>query len=166
MTADGMEVNDYYGGFCIREICHAVKSENPAVREKAVAEIAGWYVRTGKIGEGHILVPVPQHYGKADYTLDICRILAERCGCKVADILRCVPHRPLYEQKKSGNVPFTGLYRIGGWQVSPGERVYLIDNVIASGLTMSRCLRLVPGALPFAYARTKEKKGERLVMTL
>ena len=163
MTAGGMEVNDYYGGFCIREICHAVKSENPAVREEAVAEIAGWYVRTGKIGEGHILVPVPQHYGKADYTLDICRTVAERCGCKVADILRCVPHRPLYEQKKCGGVPFTGLYRISGLGTLD-NRVYLIDNVIASGLTMSRCLKLVPGALPFAYARTKEKKGERLVI--
>ena len=163
MTTGGMEVNDYYGGFCVREICHAVKSENLAVRQEAVAEIAGWYLNTGRIGEGHILVPVPQHYGRADYTLDICKILAEKCGCKIADILRCIPHRPLYEQKKNGGIPFTGLYRTGG-RITPSKQVYLIDNVIASGLTMSQCMRLVPEAMPFAYAKTKEKKGESLTL--
>ena len=148
-----MTANSYYGGFCVREICHAVKSENPAVRQEAVDEIAGWYIRTGEIGEGDVLVPVPQHGGRAVYTLSICRAVAGQCGCTIADMLRAVPHESLYGQKLHGRKSlYTGLYAVGR---IAGKRIFLIDNVLATGKTMHDCMMLVPEAVPFPYAIVK-----------
>ena len=144
-----MKGNAYWSS-CTRDICHAVKGCGTA-RDKAVREIALWYEGTGVLGEDCILIPVPQHTGKAEYTLEICSILSERCGCKIADVLERVPCDTLYSLKKKGmKLLFTGIYRTGNVQ---GEgRIFLIDNVVSTGLTMSECMRLVRNAEPFAYA--------------
>ena len=141
--------NNYYEG-CVRDICHAVKSSD----KNAVRQMADWYIRTGEIDEKCVLVPVPQHTGKADYTLEISELVARGLGCRVADILRSVPHEMLYSQKKkrSKNLHI-GLYR--GGSVDGKSRIFLIDNVISTGLTMRSCMRLVPGATPFAFAEVR-----------
>lgn len=149
-----MIFNDYYRGFCIRDICHAVKSTDENIKKEAVTLMADWYVNTREIGSDCVLVPVPQHTGRAEYTLEICKSVSEKCGCKISDVLYSVPHKSVYAQKASGNKRlYTGLYRKGN--VQDGKRIYLIDNVISTGTTIRDCLTLIPDAVPFAYAKVQ-----------
>ena len=143
--------NEYYKGFCIRDVCHAVKTKK---REEAVRYIADWYVNTGEIDGRCTLIPVPQHTGKAEYTLEICQLIQKSTGCYISDVLRSIPHKSLYEQKrKQSKQLYTGLYNIGN--IVTNQRVFLIDNVVATGLTMKDCVELIPSAIPFAFAEVR-----------
>ena len=142
-----MIANNYYNGCGIREICHAVKNNDT----NAVIEIAYWYVRSREIGEDCILVPIPQHTGRAEYTLEICKLISEKCGCEIKDVLRAVPHTSLYKQKVIGSKTlFTGLYKVE--DIITNKNIYLIDNVVSTGLTIRDSIRLIPNAIPFPYA--------------
>lgn len=142
---------NYYKDFCIRDICHSVKKNDI----EAIKLIADWYIKTNILDEKSVIIPIPNHNGKAEYTLRICKIISEKTGCKINDILRCVPHISLYEQKKSHSKKlFSGIYKIE--EEDKFQKVFLIDNVIASGKTMNDCLALIPKAEPFAYATVKE----------
>ena len=42
------------------------------------------------------------HWMNAEYTREIAERIASVTGARVADILKCIPHISLYEQKETG----------------------------------------------------------------
>lgn len=141
--------NEYQKGMT-REICHAVRDRNIS----AIAEMAKWYVSTNLIDENAVLIPLPQHEGKADYTLEICKLIQRETDCKICDILKRIPSPSLYEQKKKGMKAKTLLYLDTKLKKPEGKNIFLIDNISASGLTMNDGLTLIPNAtaLPYSYS--------------
>ncbi len=138
---------DYYGSASARDVCQAVKNHDGS----AVAVMADWYVNTQLITENCTVIPVPQHTGRAKYTLAVCRILQKKTGCRIADVLRCRPRESLAVQKKAGIKKLSsGIYAVRHGKIQ--GRIYLIDNVSDTGLTMKGCVSFIPEAEPFAFA--------------
>jgi len=77
-------------------------------------------------GRNSVLVPAPQHGGRAEYTLRIAETIADRTGARILDIVRCEPHQPLYEQKLAGEANPELRLRLAGapppWRRHTGGR--------------------------------------------
>ena len=139
-----MRFQDYYRVPGVREVCHAVKQgEDEGLRDEAIARIATYMLSFGVVRDSSVLIPAPQHGGRAEYTLRIAEAVARETGARVLDIIGCEPHRPLYEQKLAGaREPDLRLHlteeapspaEADGW--NDGEW-FLVDNVISTGRTL------------------------------
>jgi len=129
----------------VREICHAVKERDTI----AVKEMADYFLSLEVIKSGSILIPAPQHEGIAIYTKSICEIIAEKTGCRIADVLKSEPREMLYEQKKKGKkeVWFSMKKEVAGTDL------FFVDNVMDTGTTFREANRLLKGRLkPLVYA--------------
>lgn len=127
-----------------RNIALAVKKSKDL---RLFKEIADFLSR--QVNECDIIVPAPNHYGFADYTLDIAEIVSEFTGAKVVDCLKVFPHVPLYENK-SQELEF----HLCG--VVPNGRIFLLDNVIDTGKTFLCAKKLIPSIKPLMYATTNK----------
>lgn len=163
---DGQEVYKYEHGKYAARICHAVKDGIPAALSEMAEYMAGKIDRD----EHAVLVPVPNHTGKAEYTLDLAEKIKALAGenIEVADILECDPHETLYEQKKTlversrslltdaeKDSLDTGNIRLkAGADTKPleGKKIYAVDNVISTGKTFGKIRELVPGIEPLVFA--------------
>lgn len=151
--------------------CHAVKEGS----QDAVRTMAAFLAES--VSEPCVLVPIPQHTGKAEYTLELAkeiqRIAKEEKGIEVeiADVLSSTPHETLYEQKKKlrkqelTDEEINGL-DYGNLKVSPdfkaesGKKYLALDNVYSTGKTFEETEKLIPGISPLVFAvghRGKEK---------
>jgi len=73
--------------------------------------------------------------------------------------LKCVPHSPLYFQKKGGKKPRLTLFLDG--KIPLGKNLYFIDNVISSGLTFRLANELLHFRLqPLVYAVDETKNPD------
>ena len=142
-------MHNYYDDPGVRELCHAVKDRNP----NAIRTMAMEFAQSGVVDENSIIIPAPQHEGYAIYTKEIADILSQLTGAKVLDILRCVPHRPLYEQKSQlGKFNPPTMYIVG--EIEYAEDMYFLDNVLATGTTFNQANRLFNNQLkPLIYAK-------------
>lgn len=128
-----------------RDLCHGVKCGDP----RAIEDAALYFSNTGEIKSDSILVPVPQHVGRATYMLAVAEQISRLTGCTVKDVLRCKPRPSRYETKKKGLDLPTGIFCI---EKVPGPCV-VIDNMIATGRTMNDCLKVLGrDAQPIALA--------------
>ena len=131
----------------IRDICHGVK-ENDDV---AINEMADYFINLDIVNEGSILIPAPQHQGFAVYTKQIADIVAENTGAKVCDVLRCLPHETLYQQKKKGIICMPTMYMNG--KIKVRKQIYFVDNVIDTGMTYNAANMLLGGKMkPLVFA--------------
>jgi predicted amidophosphoribosyltransferase len=124
-----MTYQSYYNSEGVRELCHAVKNGSTA----AIKTIAEYMIQTADIKPHDILIPAPQHTGKAIYTRAIADIIAMRTGAKTADILQCKAREPLYFQKLHREQLHTDFYLA---DEIPTGKIYVIDNVISTGKTI------------------------------
>lgn len=147
----------YYGEPGVREICHAVKqSEDAELKKHAIRVIADDLISRGIVTENDILIPAPQHTGNAEYTREIAERIASVTGARVADILKCIPHISLYEQKETGTVPELNLYISGA--IPKGNSYFFVDNVISTGMTFRTANQLFRMKLkPLVYAIDETK---------
>ena len=130
----------------VRELCHGVKERDPV----AIREMADYFLNLDIITSNSILIPAPQHEGRAIYTKKIAEILSRETGCRIADILKSAPRKPLYEQKKLKQKMALGFYLEGQ---TYGDEMYFLDNVIDTGTTYREANRLLNGILrPLVYA--------------
>jgi len=93
-----------------------------------------------------VVVPMPAHTGRADAML----VVAKMTGRKVADCLRCAPHESNYSQKRDGFTP-TWIPMFADGETPEGD-LWIIDNVIASGVTANAAMCALPGARLCALA--------------
>ena len=90
-----------------------------------------------------VVIPMPSHTGEARQMLSVANLLPGRRT--VVDVLRCSPHESNYTQKKNGFAPSN----IDMWCKSTLRfrcPVYIIDNVICTGVTAGAALRAVKKA--------------------
>lgn len=156
----GLSSKSYYNSTGTREICHILKEADKKSEEykNAVEQVADYFVKQNIFDSKSILIPAPQHTGKAEYTWNIAAAISRQTYCSIADVLKCKPHETLYEQKKNGKEPDVEFYlenaddsTIKLWKES-GYKVYLLDNNISTGLTFNKAENLIPGLIPAPYA--------------
>lgn len=134
---------DYYSDYGVREICHGVKERN----QDCILEMAAYLSK--QVTSDSILVPVPQHTGRAEYTKEIADLISGWTGACVADVLGCKPHESGYRLKKRGE-KYSPRFFLRGEK--PVGRVVLIDNVIATGATIREAERVIGNCDVQVYA--------------
>lgn len=88
------------------------------------------------------LIPIPNHSGRAEYTLALCNRVAEIKKCKVADILVGRERDTLWQMKMDGksiNSIDLGI-RLKQGAVVP-MNAYLVDNIYDTGKTYNSCVK-------------------------
>lgn len=166
----GLSAKSYYNSKNTRKLCHIIKEadRNSVEFKNAIEQMADYFVNQGIFNEKSVLVPAPQHTGKAEYTWHLAAAISQKTNSPIADILRCKPHKTLYEQKKNGIEPDVDFYLENAKGVKDlenlfdettmefwkrnGDKVYLLDNNISTGLTFNKAEKLLPGLIPAPYA--------------
>lgn len=159
-----MKYNSYYNDTNIRDICKAVKQhDNRREQKKAIKVIARYLISLSIVGEGDILIPIPQHTGSAEYTKEIANIVASNSGAVVADILKRVPEESFYEKKK--NNKFAQLHLYLNQKIPQGNHYFFVDNVISTGTTFHTANKLFDYKLiPLVYAIDDTKPQAREII--
>ncbi len=144
--------HSYYGEDSVREICHAVKqTENSALQKEAVKIISEDLISRKMVRPHDYLIPAPNHSGKAEYTLGIAEKVARRTGSEVLDIFTCVPHFPLYDDRKQALI-LAPKSDIQSLKLKKASRLFFVDNVISTGKTFLEAQKLIPKLIPLVYA--------------
>lgn len=153
------QAQDYYIVPGVRSVCHDVKSADLAIQKVAVKAMADYLVSLNLIRLGDLIVPIPQHTGSATYTKLVAESVSIQTGAVVCDILRCHPHEAAYDRKAAGShhsymltaEPSYPFYLEGS--LPRDHPIWLLDNVVATGETLSRAMHLLPaGTQPLVYA--------------
>lgn len=126
---------NYYN---VRKLAHDVKNGDSDAIEQAAIMMAK------KVPAKSVLIPVPNHSGKAEYTLKLAQRIAQLSNSTAIDILSAKPrsgHLYTVKMKNKGIAPEYDL----GFTTSKDENtenilksarnIILIDNVVDSGMT-------------------------------
>lgn len=124
-------MNSYYNTKGVREICHDIK--NTSSNKDAILTMAEYFSDLNILDKSCIIIPAPQHYGYADYTLQIAERVSKVTGAKILDILKCRPRDMLYDLKKQGKGNTADLYLSEDIKLS--GKYFFLDNVISTGKT-------------------------------
>ncbi|MDD6553475.1 MAG: hypothetical protein PUF37_07825 [Prevotellaceae bacterium] len=114
--------------------------------------------KTQGFPEFPVLVPVPDHTGKATYNKEICDQISRMTGIFVADFLVGNKHKPLYDLKKQSlDVEDIDLGIHSVHKIPEKSTPILIDNVLGTGKTLSAAWEAIKGndeqpVLAFVYA--------------
>ena len=134
-----------YEGY-LRTIARGVRDNNPKCIECAAK------LFDLMLPEGARVIPMPGHYGSACQMLSVVRKLVERRNDITAyDILKCDPHEANYSQKKYAT-PSPIKMHLSTTINFDGVGVFVLDNVICTGVTASAALEVLPDATVVALA--------------
>lgn len=90
--------------------------------------------------DGCVVVPMPSHTGVSMQMLAVANAMPG--NRHVVDTLRCDPHESCYTQKKDGFTPAPFGMWCKSWMLPKGcGEVYVIDNVICTGVTAGAAIR-------------------------
>ena len=170
--ADGQVYSYIHDGYAAK-ICYAVKEGN----QEAVKTMASFLAKN--VNEPCVLVPVPQHTGNAEYTLELAEevrriVRAEKhIEVEIADVLSSTPHETLYDQKKKlekqefteeeiSNLDCGDLKVNLDFKTENGKKYLALDNVYSTGKTFEETEKLVPGIKPLVFAVGHEGKEKFL----
>ena len=162
--------NDYYGTPGVRETCHELKeginflTTSKETYNKAIIKVAEFLRATNILTQKDYLVPAPQHTGKAEYTLDIAKILSADTGATVLNILGRTPSETWYRLKKK-KIPVTPEFYLKTSSIPEKGRLFFVDNVIDTGITFRTANILLGGRLnPLVYATVNKSHREITLM--
>lgn len=144
---NGHDVNNHISDYVVsrQEFSHQIKAGNVSQIEPSMLMS---HELLGNIGQGnqdkYVLVPIPEHTGKADYTLQLAEHIGAQTGIEVSDLLESKEHAEFYEVKKNRDtnvhdpekVDF-GIKVKDGMQLPNGKLPILVDNVLDTGKTIS-----------------------------
>lgn len=134
-----------YEGY-LRMIARGVRDNNPRCIECAAK------LFDLMLPEGARVIPMPGHHGSARQMLSVVRKLVERRGDITAyDILKCAPHEANYSQKEY-TTPNPIKMHLSIPINFDGVGVFVLDNVICTGVTASAALEVLPDATVVALA--------------
>ena len=141
----------------VRQLAHGLKDGDYASICKA-AEMMADGIREMAAGRNCVLVPIPNHRGRAVYTKTLANEISRRTGIPTWDILSCRPHMPLHYAKKNDLKPEgiylkLNLYRQVPEQFTP----IVIDNVLDTGYTAGAAIKAVghPNTMLAVLGHTK-----------
>lgn len=127
----------------VRQLAHGLK-DGKQESIKQAAELMADNIKGMAAGKYCVLVPIPNHYGKAVYTKALAEELSRRTGIPTWDILSCRPHMPLHYAKKNDLKP-EGIYlKLSLYRQVP--RMFtpiIIDNVLDTGYTAGAAIKAV-----------------------
>lgn len=116
-----------------------------------------------QLKESCILIPTPQHGGKAIYTLNICNRIKELRSdleIDVCDILSKTPSdQELRNIKKGMNKDDIAAIDLGMSvsDIKLSEKPkFLVDNTISTGLTFDTVKRLIPDIQPLVFSMSRK----------
>jgi predicted amidophosphoribosyltransferase len=102
---------------------------------------------SGLVKENAVLIPIPSKRGYATNTLKLANLIAKKTGAEVCNILKGKNRQSFCELKRQGvrivDSEFFGFYLTG--DIPEGKRIYLVDNVTATGQTAKNAVDLIPG---------------------
>ena len=141
----------------VRQLAHGLKDGDYASICTA-AEMMADGIREMAAGRNCVLVPIPNHRGRAIYTKTLANEITRRTGIPTWDILSCRPHMPLHYAKKNDLKPEgiylkLNLYRQVPEQFTP----IVIDNVLDTGYTAGAAIKAVghPNTMLAVLGHTK-----------
>ena len=141
----------------VRQLAHGLKDGDYASICKA-ADMMADGIREMAAGRNCVLVPIPNHRGRAIYTKTLANEISRRTGIPTWDILSCRPHMPLHYAKKNDLKPEgiylkLNLYRQVPEQFTP----IVIDNVLDTGYTAGAAIKAVghPNTMLAVLGHTK-----------
>ena len=141
----------------VRQLAHGLKDGDYASICKA-ADMMADGIREMAAGRNCVLVPIPNHRGRAVYTKTLANEISRRTGFPTWDILSCRPHMPLHYAKKNDLKPEgiylkLNLYRQVPEQFTP----IVIDNVLDTGYTAGAAIKAVghPNTMLAVLGHTK-----------
>ena len=147
----------------VRLLAHGLKNGDGASIRQA-ADMMADGIREMAGGRSCVLVPVPNHGGRAVYTRTLAEALSLRTGIPTWDILSCRPHIPLYYAKKNDLRP-EGIYLKLSLhrQVPEDITPIVIDNVLDTGHTAGAAVRVLghPHAMLAVLGHTKNHLANR-----
>ena len=101
---NGHDVNNHISDYVVsrQEFSHQIKAGNVSQIEPSMLMS---HELLGNIGQGnqdkYVLVPIPEHTGKADYTLQLAEHIGAQTRIEVIDLLESKEHAEFYEVKKN-----------------------------------------------------------------
>ena len=111
-----------------------------------------------------IVIPMPSHTGRATIMYEVAKALQSRNRLRMlVDLLQCNPHESNYSQKKDGAFPSPIMMGTNqrGYEtylaltmMDKDIQVFIIDNVICSGVTASAALHALKDVVPNAVVCT------------
>ena len=141
----------------VRQLAHGLK-DGKQESIKQAAELMADNIKGMAAGKYCVLVPIPNHHGKAVYTKALAEELSRRTGIPTWDILSCRPHMPLHYAKKNDLKPEgiylkLSLYRQVPLMFTP----IIIDNVLDTGYTAGAAIKAVghPDSMLAVLGHTK-----------
>ena len=141
----------------VRQLAHGLKDGDYASICRA-ADMMADGIRGMAAGCDCVLVPIPNHHGRAVYTKTLANEISRRTGIPTWDILSCRPHMPLHYAKKNDLKPEgiylkLNLYRQVPEQFTP----IVIDNVLDTGYTAGAAIKAVghPNTMLAVLGHTK-----------
>ncbi len=146
--------NRYYETPGTREICHALKEKKGMDGyNDAINEVTKYLNGLHIVKKGDYLVPVPQHTGKAEYTLDIAEKLAFLTEATVLDVVGRTPSETWYSVKKKGSSYVKPCFFLKNDNIPTDKKLFFLDNVISTGMTYRKVSELFQKELiPLVYA--------------
>ena len=134
-----------YEGY-LRTIARGVRDDNPKCIECAAK------LFDLMLPEGAKVIPMPGHHGSACQMLSVVRKLVERRNDITAyDILKCDPHESNYSQKEYATPKPIKMHLSTAINFNC-DGVFILDNVICTGVTASAALEVLPDATVVALA--------------
>ena len=114
-----------------------------------------------------VLFPMPSHLGFATDTLGICNEISSLTGIPVVNALRGKERESMYHLKQNGIVipdpSFFGFHLVV--DIPADLTPVIVDNVIATGLTMNAALGVVQSATPCLLAHDRMAIIPKIVVT-
>lgn len=100
-----------------------------------------------------IVVPMPGHLGYADSMFSVAsEIKKRRSDIKVWNHLYCLPHVSNRSQKEYTTPDIVRMFTSGGDDITDSDKVFIIDNVVCTGVTACAASKELPNATVVALA--------------
>lgn len=141
-----ISVGKYYEGEH-QAIAHAIKANDADAIEYAAQAMARL------IPHNAVIVPIPNHEGKAISTKALSERIAMIAGVPIADVLIGAERESNYQAKKKGKALTVEQMSIRQVRDLPQGKVpYICDNVIDTGITMLAAYKALGKGVGIAYA--------------
>lgn len=119
----------------VRQLAHGLKDGKQESILQA-ADMMASNIKEMAAGKQCVLVPVPNHHGRAEYTKTLAEELTQRTGIPTWDIVTVRPHMPLHYAKQNDLKP-EGIYlKLNLSKEVPQQYTpIIVDNVLDTGYT-------------------------------
>lgn len=135
----------------VREVAYSIKNADSPYMKEAAKDMAKL------VQPNSILVPLPTSKGDTSANKKLANEIAALSGSKVVDILSVTPRESNLVRAKT-NQTRLGARQMGMFFTSPPStnKIYFIDNVLASGATIQAARNTLGAGVGLVYAKVPD----------